>query len=153
MAERKNRPKTRLDDLTKLVKEPEPIPAAELARVRTNIPFGPGRILEAARLTEAALYNASRRLFQRGGYIVTPTMIKGKSFHGVDTVNPGIKDLTADDLLGHIDEVVAVTRLDRKEATKPIPPRELVTAVLRLGDQLTLPVLRGMVHTPLVRGG
>jgi putative DNA primase/helicase len=136
--------------------KPEPPKGAKADKPRPGTPtrkqivFGPGLIREAAIATEAELKRCSQQLFQRGGKIVTLTMIKGKSYHGIDTINPGIAELNVDDLLGHIDQVVQIKRLDRKGATKPIPPRELVTQVLRMTGALTLPVLRGMVHIPLV---
>jgi hypothetical protein len=114
------------------------------------INFGPGLVTTACKEAEEALKTSKRPLFQRSGKIVEPAFIKGKSFDDREVLNPAIVKVPPARLLRYVDEVATVRRTDRTRALNTLPPPELIQSLIQLESELTLPVLRGMIHVPIV---
>jgi phage/plasmid primase-like uncharacterized protein len=101
---------------------------------------------------ETAILDAGLNIYQRYGRIVAPLQIKGKTRAGEDTVYPGINELTQNNLRETADQLIAFRRYDKRSSKWVLVdcPPHLISILMDRRERLRMPVITGIVTTPLV---
>jgi hypothetical protein len=99
---------------------------------------------------EDALIAGDTNLYQRGGKIIYPCAIKGKSHRGENTQTPGVQEVTVHQLFELADRVAQYEKPSDDGWYLCDAPRNLMNVLKDRGAALRFPVLRAITNTPLV---
>ncbi len=120
---------------------------------RPIIRLEPGEMAKMADIAEKILVDALVPFFNRGGVLVTPYVIRMKSFHGRVTCSPALARITCPMVLDRLTRLARVQRWDSMAmAYVPAnPPKWLAETILNRPDSWRFRRLSGIIATPSLR--
>jgi putative DNA primase/helicase len=120
---------------------------------RPIIKLEPGEMAKVADAAEAVLIDTDVPFYNRGGILVTPYLVKMKSFHGTTTTSPALARVMVPMVLDQLTRYARCQRYDGRsgEYVPANPPKSLAETILNRPANWRFRRLSGIIATPSLR--